>query len=59
MMQRLIEAAQGNGVCRLEGTVLRANAGMLRFVAGLGFVVRDDPGDHEQVIVSRDLAVPA
>jgi acetyltransferase len=59
MMQRLIDAAQGNGVRRIEGTVLRANAGMLRFVAGLGFAVRDDPGDHEQVIVSRDLVVPA
>jgi acetyltransferase len=56
MMERLVAAARGNGVRRLEGAVLRANASMLRFVGTLGFAVREDPDDREQVIVSRDLA---
>jgi acetyltransferase len=55
MMERLVAAARGNGVRRVEGAVLRANANMLRFVAGLGFAVRDDPEDREQVIASRTL----
>lgn len=59
MMERLVAAARDQGVRRLEGAVLRGNANMLRFVAGLGFVARDDADDPEQVIVSRDLGAPA
>jgi acetyltransferase len=56
LMRRLAMAAYANGIARLDGTVLRSNASMLRFVARLGFAVRDNPDDPEQVVVSRDLA---
>jgi acetyltransferase len=55
LMQRLCDAARGNGVRRLRGSVLRANAPMLRFVAALGFTARDDPEDAEQLVVTLDL----
>jgi hypothetical protein len=50
-----MDAARANGVARLEGTVLRGNANMLRFSAALGFSVAGDPSDPEQVTVSRSL----
>lgn len=53
MLERLADAARGNGVTRLEGTVLRSNVNMLRFVTGRGFATRDDADDPEQVVVSR------
>ncbi|MFI4905041.1 MAG: GNAT family N-acetyltransferase, partial [Burkholderiales bacterium] len=56
LMRKLAVAARAGGVARLEGAVLRSNASMLRFVARLGFAVRDNPEDPEQVIVSRELA---
>ncbi len=55
LMERLLAAARRRGLVRLEGTVLRANSNMLKFTAALGFRVRDDPDDAEQVIVERDL----
>ncbi|MEO7498895.1 MAG: GNAT family N-acetyltransferase, partial [Casimicrobiaceae bacterium] len=55
LMERLMAAAQRRGLTRMEGTVLRANETMLKFTAALGFRVHDDPEDHEQVIVQRDL----
>jgi hypothetical protein len=55
MMERLIAAALDKGVRRLEGAVLRSNGNMLRFTAGLGFAMREDPDDPEQVIVALDL----
>ena len=55
LMERLIAAAQRRGLARIEGTVLRANHNMLKFTAALGFRVRDDPDDAEQVVVARDL----
>ncbi len=55
MMERLIAAARDNGVRRVEGAVLRANGNMLRFTAGLGFAIREDPENPEQVIVALDL----
>jgi acetyltransferase len=57
LMARLIASAGRRGLRRLEGTVLRANTAMLAFVAALGFTVRDDAEDPEQLLVSLDLAV--
>ena len=54
-MQRLIECAKRNGLTRLEGVVLRANAGMRSFCEGLGFVTHDDPHEPEQVMMVLDL----
>ena len=55
LMERLLAAARQRGFVRIEGTVLRANQNMLKFVAALNCPVRDDPDDAEQVIVERDL----
>ncbi len=55
LMQRLIECAKRNGLTRLEGVVLRANAGMRRFCEGLGFVTHDDPHEPDQVLMVLDL----
>ena len=55
LMERLTAAARRRGLARLVGTVLRENPSMLRFTAALGFTVRDDPGDADQVIVERGL----
>ena len=54
-MERLIAAAKTRGFVRLQGTILRANPKMLRFTTALGFRVRDDPEDAEQVIVELPL----
>ena len=56
LMERLIDAARRRGLARLEGTVLRANHTMIKFVTALGFHVRDDPEDGEQVIAELPLA---
>jgi hypothetical protein len=53
-MTRLIEAARQRGLARLEGTVLRANANMLRFTESLGFVMHDDPSEPAQVSLVLD-----
>jgi acetyltransferase len=55
LMDRLTAAARRRGLARLVGTVLRENQPMLQFTAALGFTVRDDPGDADQVIVERAL----
>ena len=58
LMADLIACARKRGLARLEGAVLRANHGMLRFTAPLGFSVADDPDDPDQVIVSLPLTGP-
>ena len=55
LMQALIVQARAKGLRRLEGSVLRANTRMVRFVQRLGFMVKDDPGDPEQVMVALEL----
>ena len=55
LMKALIACARKKGLQRLVGTVLRANQGMLRFSQALGFTVRDDPEDPEQVEVELAL----
>ena len=57
LMQRLIASAQSRGLTRLDGIVLRENAGMLALATTLGFTLRDDPGSPEQVIVTLALPV--
>ena len=54
-MTRLIDAARRCGFARLTGVVLSQNQSMLRFAESLGFEVREDPGDPEQVIVELPL----
>ena len=56
LMADLIACARGRGLARLEGAVLRANHGMLRFTASLGFSIADDPDDPDQVIATLPLA---
>jgi acetyltransferase len=58
LMTRLIESARQRGLARLEGTVLRANANMLRFIESLGFVVHDDPSEPAQVCAVLELRAP-
>ena len=55
LMERLIAAARRRGLARLQGAVLRTNQKMLRFTKALGFAVRDDPADPEQVIAELAL----
>jgi len=55
LMKVLIACAKKKGLRTLAGTVLRANQGMLRFSQGLGFKVRDNHEDPEQVEVVLDL----
>jgi acetyltransferase len=56
LMERLIGCARKRGFKRLEGVVLRANLGMVKFSAQMGFEVRDDTQDPEQVTVVLPLS---
>jgi len=49
LMQRIIACARKRGLKRLEGVVLRANDGMIKFSRELGFEIRDNPDEPEQV----------
>ena len=51
LMERIIICARKQGYKRLEGVVLRANQGMLKFSEQLGFEIHDDPEEPEQVTV--------
>ncbi len=55
LMERIIDSAKKRGLKRLEGLVLRANQGMLKFADKLGFEVIDDSEEPEQVKVTLDL----
>ncbi len=55
LMKALIAGARSKGLERLKGTVLRVNHIMLRFVQGLGFSIRDDVEDSEQVVAQLSL----
>ena len=50
LMKALIANAKTKGLQRLVGTVLRANHNMVRFTQSLGFTIRDDPEDPDQVV---------
>jgi len=56
LMERIIACAKQQGYKRLEGVVLRANRGMLKFSEQLGFEIHDDPNEPEQVTVVLALA---
>ena len=43
LMGQLAASAKARGLRRLEGSVLRGNAGMLNFTRAFGFTVHDDP----------------
>ncbi|HRP94862.1 MAG TPA: bifunctional acetate--CoA ligase family protein/GNAT family N-acetyltransferase [Rhodocyclaceae bacterium] len=45
LMSVLIEAARNKGLAYMNGVFLANNERMLRFVQGLGFVLRNDPDD--------------
>jgi acetyltransferase len=49
LMERIIACAKKRGFKRLEGVVLRANQGMIKFSEQLGFQIRDDADEPEQV----------
>ncbi len=51
LMERIIGCARKRGFKRLEGIVLRANQGMLKFSQQLGFEIRDNKDEPEQVTV--------
>jgi acetyltransferase len=55
LMSQLMAAAKRRGIVRIQGAVLRSNTKMLRFTKALGFAIRDDPADAEQVVVERPL----
>ncbi len=56
LMERIIVCAKKQGYKRLEGVVLRANPGMLKFAEQLGFEIHDDPEEPEQVTAVLALA---
>jgi GNAT superfamily N-acetyltransferase len=56
LMERLIACAKRRGLKRLEGAVLRANRGMLKFCEQLGFEVHENADDSEQVTVVLPLS---
>jgi acetyltransferase len=58
LMRLLVNAARKRGLKRLIGYVLAVNAPMLKLMAAMGFELRPDPGDREQVIVTLDFDVP-
>ncbi len=56
LMERIIACARHRGLKRLEGVVLRANRGMLKFSEQLGFEVRESAEEPEQVTVTLPLS---
>jgi len=55
LMQKLIASAKRRGFRRLVGSILGINASMQKLVRTLGFRLRADPEDPEQVIAELDL----
>jgi acetyltransferase len=55
LMRRLADVARRKGLARFEGAVLRENTNMVKFVSALGFTVREDPADGEQLLTVLDL----
>jgi len=56
LMGQLAASAKARGLRRLEGSVLRGNAGMLKFTRAFGFTVHDDPDDPDLVDVVLELS---
>jgi acetyltransferase len=55
LMQTLIGVARARGLARMEGIVLASNRKMLSFMRQLGFSLRRDPQDGNNVLVARAL----
>lgn len=55
LMKGLFAAARDHRLTRMEGTVLRENAPMLKLMQDLGFSLRPDPEDRDIMIVERAL----
>ncbi len=58
LMEKLIASAKRRGFRRLVGAILGINASMQKLVRALGFRLRTDPDDPEQVIAQLDLSGP-
>jgi acetyltransferase len=58
LMENLIASAKRRGFSRLVGSILGINTSMQKLARTLGFRVRTDPGDPEQLIVELDLPGP-
>ncbi len=56
LLERLIESASARGYARMMGNVLTQNSPMLAFMRGMGFTVRRDPHDSDQMLVTLELA---
>jgi len=54
-MQQLIEAARARGFRSMDGEVLANNAPMIKFVADLGFEIRQDPNDENIKLIAKSL----
>lgn len=57
LLTRLLDGARESGFSRINGTVLAVNAGMLRMMEAMGFVI-DPRKQHEEVQVHIDLQPP-
>jgi len=58
LMRKMIDYLRARGTCRMVGTVLRINRGMLELARSLGFretTNPSDPDDHETRFVALDL----
>ncbi|HEY1459929.1 MAG TPA: GNAT family N-acetyltransferase [Casimicrobiaceae bacterium] len=55
LLQRLIAVAAKRGYARMIGNVLTMNSPMLAFMRDMGFTVRRDPNDSDQMVVTLDL----
>ena len=55
LMRAILDYARDSGVGRIEGSVFRENAAMLRLAAGLGFLVVSDPDDPAVMRVTLTL----
>jgi len=55
LMQRLIAIAAKRGYARMIGNVLTMNSSMLAFMREMGFTVRRDPNDSDQMVVTLEL----
>jgi acetyltransferase len=55
LMKSLIKHAQSRGIERIHGSVLENNPGMRQFIKGLGFEETNDPDDHSELLVIKNI----
>ncbi|WP_112663730.1 bifunctional acetate--CoA ligase family protein/GNAT family N-acetyltransferase [Microvirga flavescens] len=56
LMRLMIEWAKVEGLHEVEGQVLRENTAMLDMCRKLGFAIRNDPNDHDLLIVTLPIS---